>query len=429
MVNLHGLKNTLVVGLQFGDEGKGKITNSLADYADIVVRYQGGNNAGHTIIIGDKTFKLNLLPSGILNSKKLCIIGTGVVLNPFDLLQEIETLKEQGVDINPNRNLIVDENTTLVLDLHKKIDSLREGSKVIGTTKKGIGPAYEDKIARRAIKVGDLRFPEYLKKRINELVSFHNVYFKEYNQELNAKEIYNELMEIAPKVIPFINKSWLILKQARDDDKCIVFEGAQGALLDIDHGTYPYVTSSSIYTGYASVGGSFSVKDITNVMGVIKGYVTRVGNGPFLSEIHDEKIHDYLVEVGKEYGTVTKRKRRCGWFDAAALRKSIFINSVTHFALTKVDVLDDLDEIKICTGYELEGKILDELPHNFVSCAAKPVYITLKGWKTKTYGLTNANQLPEELLNYIKTIEELTGVNVAILSTGPDKAHTIYFNQ
>ncbi len=430
MIEKDKLENTLVMGLQFGDEGKGKITNLLADRADIVVRYQGGNNAGHTIIIEDKVFKLNLLPSGILNEKKLCIIGSGVVLNPFDLLKELESIQSHNIDITP-KNLLIDENTTLVLPIHKIIDGIRESTskKSIGTTKKGIGPSYEDKIARRAVKVGDLLYPDYLKRRIQDLVAFHKPYLQEQDVEINAQDIYNELLEIADKIKPFVSKTWQVLKQARDDNKIVLFEGAQGALLDIDHGTYPFVTSSNIYSGYASIGGNFGLKDIKKILGVVKGYTTRVGNGPFPSEIvDDEEMHNHFVTVGKEYGTVTKRQRRCGWFDAVSIRKSIFVNSVTSLALTKVDVLDDLDEIKICTGYDVDGEIVQEIPHNAVSCLVKPIYITVKGWKAKTYGLTDAAKLPKELIQYIKTIQELVGVNVSLVSTGPDKSHIIYFN-
>ena len=415
-----------IIGTQWGDEGKGKIVDWLSSKADVVVRFQGGNNAGHTIVIDDKTFKLNLLPSGIIRGKK-CIIGNGVVLDPWALIDEINSLESQGVKIKAN-NLLIAENTCLILSIHKVIDEINElslGNELIGTTKKGIGPAYEDKVGRRSIRLCDLENPDLLKDKIIKLIKFHEPRLKEYNKKIDYKKILEDLIDISVTLKKYSATVWKIINEMGEKNNFILFEGAQGALLDIDFGTYPYVTSSNTSSGQIFSGTGFGIKKDHKVFGVTKAYTTRVGSGPFPTELSDS-IGAYLGDKGLEFGTVTKRKRRCGWFDANLVRQSVKISGVTDIVLTKLDVLDELEIIKVCTGYILDEKKLDYLPFNEVSQSmVKPVYEILPGWQEKTFNVKKWEDLPKNAQDYILFLEQLIETNISIVSTGPERSQTI----
>ena len=415
-----------IIGTQWGDEGKGKIVDWLSSKADFVVRFQGGNNAGHTIVVDDKIFKLNLLPSGIIRGKK-CIIGNGVVLDPWALVDEINNLESKGVIIDEN-NLLIAENICLILPIHKIIDEINEisrGNEVIGTTKKGIGPAYEDKVGRRSIRLCDLENKELLNKKINDIVKFHNPRLKEHNKEIDSKKILKDLIKISLLIKKFSFPVWKFLNEQGKNNKSILFEGAQGALLDIDFGTYPYVTSSNTSSGQIFSGTGFGIKDNHRVFGITKAYTTRVGSGPFPTELEDS-IGDHLGERGQEFGTVTNRKRRCGWFDANLVKQSVSISGVTDIVLTKLDVLDELENIKVCTGYTLKGKVYDYLPFNELSqTLIKPIYKILPGWQTKTFNVKKWDDLPKNAQDYILYLEKLIQTNISIISTGPERTQTI----
>ena len=415
-----------VVGTQWGDEGKGKIVDWLSSKADVVVRFQGGNNAGHTIVIDEKTYKLNLLPSGIIRGKK-CIIGNGVVLDPFALIEEIKNLQSQGLIIN-NTNLIIAENTCLILPIHKIIDEMNElerGNETIGTTKKGIGPAYEDKIGRRSIRLCDLNYSQLLEKKLIEIINFHTPRLERYEKKIDLNQVLKNLLELSDFLINFSKPVWKIINEIGEKNNFILFEGAQGALLDIDFGTYPYVTSSNTSAGQIFSGTGFGIKKNHTVFGITKAYTTRVGSGPFPTELYDD-IGKYLGEKGKEFGTVTMRKRRCGWFDANLVKQSVKISGITNIVLTKLDVLDEIDVIKICVGYELEGKYYDYLPFNeFDQLNVKPVYESLPGWQESTYGIKKWHDLPKKAKDYIFFIEKLVDTKISIISTGPERTQTI----
>ncbi len=421
------MANVAVIGSQWGDEGKGKIVDWLSARADVVVRFQGGHNAGHTLVIGNKTYKLSLLPSGVVRGK-LSVIGNGVVVDPWALLKEIETLRSQGVEVTP-KVLAIAENAALILPLHSKLDLLREqarGSAKIGTTGRGIGPAYEDKVARRAIRVCDLLDPDALDGKVEMLLLHHNALLRGMGaEEIDAAELLAQLREVAPKVAPFVQTVWKSLNEARKRGDRILFEGAQGVMLDADHGTYPYVTSSNTVAGTAATGSGIGVGAVGYVLGITKAYTTRVGSGPFPSELTDE-IGRTLGERGHEFGTVTGRKRRCGWFDAALVRQSAKVGGITGIALTKLDVLDGFEELKICIGYDINGQRFDYLPSaSHLQAAAKPVYETIEGWSQSTRGARSWAQLPANSIKYIRRIEELIEVPVALLSTSPERDDTI----
>ena len=415
-----------VIGTQWGDEGKGKIVDWLSSKAEAVVRFQGGNNAGHTLKIKKKVFKLNLLPSGIIRGKK-CIIGNGVVLDPWALQEEILKLKKQGIKIN-SKNLQIAENICLILPLHKILDSINEsnrGRESLGTTKKGIGPAYEDKIGRRSIRLCDLSNKKILKRKLDNLILFHSLRLKKSKINIKVKEILKDLISIYKTLKKFSYPVWITINKLGKKNKLILFEGAQGSLLDIDFGTYPYVTSSNTSSGQIFAGTGFGLKQNNKVFGITKAYTTRVGAGPFPTELNN-KIGDYLGKKGKEFGTVTLRKRRCGWFDANLVKQSVIISGVENIVLTKLDVLDELDELKICIGYRINGKFFDYLPFGEnLQSKAKPIYKKIQGWQKSTYGLTKWSDLPAAAKNYIKTIEEIIGVDIAIISTGPERSQTI----
>ncbi len=415
-----------VIGTQWGDEGKGKIVDWLSSNADVVVRFQGGNNAGHTIKIDKKIFKLNLLPSGIIRGKK-CIIGNGVILDPWALRDEIQKLTKQGISID-SKNLQIAENICLILPLHKDLDGINEASRGkdnIGTTKKGIGPAYEDKIGRRAIRLCDLSETSLTKKKLENLISHHSQRLNYSNKDIEVDKILTQLLEVYEEIKKYSFPIWKSINDLGKKNKIILFEGAQGALLDIDFGTYPYVTSSNTSSGQVFAGTGFGIKDNHKIFGITKAYTTRVGSGPFPSELNDQ-IGDYLGDKGQEFGTVTKRKRRCGWFDANLVKQTVMISGVNNIVLTKLDVLDELDKIKICTGYEINGVNYDYLPFNeILQEKAKPIYESIDGWKESTYGIKNWNDLPENAKNYIKFLEKIICTDISIISTGPERNQTI----
>jgi adenylosuccinate synthase len=415
-----------VIGTQWGDEGKGKIVDWLSSKADVVVRFQGGNNAGHTIVIENKTFKLNLLPSGIIRGKK-CIIGNGVVLDPWALIDEINNLESQGVHIS-NNNLLIAENTCLILPIHKIIDEINElsrGNEIIGTTKKGIGPAYEDKVGRRSIRLCDLDNDELLEKKINNLIKFHNPRLKEFGKKIATNKLLENLTEVSVFLKKFSSPVWKILNDMGEKNNFILFEGAQGALLDIDFGTYPYVTSSNTSSGQIFSGTGFGIKKNHKIFGITKAYTTRVGSGPFPTELHDS-VGYHLGKKGLEFGTVTNRKRRCGWFDANLVKQSVKISGITDIVLTKLDVLDELAIIKVCTEYTLEGKKYDYLPFNESSQSlVKPIYETFPGWQEKTRSIKKWEDLPKKAQDYILFLEKLVQTNISIISTGPERKQTI----
>ena len=415
-----------VIGTQWGDEGKGKIVDWLSSKADYVARFQGGNNAGHTIKVDDNVYKLNLLPSGIIRNKK-CLIGNGVVLDPWALINEIRNLRNQKIQIDKD-NLFIAENVCLILPIHKLIDEINElslGNNLIGTTKKGIGPAYEDKIGRRSIRLCDLSDQKILKRKLDNLISFHSLRLKKTKTNINVKRILKDLVSIYKTLKKYSYPVWITINKLGKKNKLILFEGAQGSLLDIDFGTYPYVTSSNTSSGQIFAGTGFGLKQNNKVFGITKAYTTRVGAGPFPTELNN-KIGDYLGKKGKEFGTVTLRKRRCGWFDANLVKQSVIISGVENIVLTKLDVLDELDELKICIGYRINGKKFDYLPFGEnLQSKVKPIYKKIQGWRKSTYGLTKWSDLPVAAKNYIKTIETIIGVDIAIISTGPERSQTI----
>ena len=421
------MQNVVVIGAQWGDEGKGKIVDWLSERADVVVRFQGGHNAGHTLVVGDKTYKLSLLPSGIVR-QKMSVIGSGVVVDPQALLDEIKVVTDQGVNISPE-TLILADNASLILDIHRRIDKAREvirGEKKIGTTGRGIGPAYEDKVARRAIRVSDLNDPDDLLLKLKEQFSYHNIFLREADEEIaSVEEAYEYLQNLAPDILKFAQPVWRRLDEFRHMDKRILFEGAQGVMLDVDHGTYPYVTSSNTIAGQAATGSGTGPTTIGYVLGITKAYTTRVGSGPFPSELADS-IGQTLGERGHEFGVVTGRKRRCGWFDAVMVRQAIKTSGITGIALTKLDVLDGFDELRVCDSYELDGEVIDYFPSGTRQQAAvKPIYRTLEGWSESTRGARSWSELPGNAIKYIRQIEELIEAPVALLSTSPEREDTI----
>ncbi len=420
--------NVVVVGAQWGDEGKGKIVDWLSERADVIVRFQGGHNAGHTLVIGGEVFKLSLLPSGIVRPGKLSVIGNGVVLDPWALVAEIGKLTAQGVAISPE-NLMIAENTPLILPLHQDLDRIREeaaGAAKIGTTGRGIGPAYEDKVGRRSIRVADLGDADTLETRIDRLLAHHDALRSGLGAPaIDRAELTARLRAIAPQVLAFAQPVWRVLDEKRREGRRILFEGAQGSLLDIDFGTYPYVTSSNTVAGMAAPGTGMGPGAIGFVLGIVKAYTTRVGSGPFPAEL-DDAVGQRLGERGHEFGTVTGRRRRCGWFDAALVRQTCVTSGVNGIALTKLDVLDGFEELKICVGYELDGARLDHLP----TAAAlqervTPVYETMEGWSETTAGARSWAELPAQAIKYVRRIEELIGCPVAMLSTSPEREDTI----
>jgi len=422
------MANVVVVGAQWGDEGKGKIVDWLSERADVVVRFQGGHNAGHTLVIGNQTYKLSLLPSGVVRPNKLGVIGNGVVIDPWALINEIEQLKSQGVPISPD-NLKIAENATLILPLHRELDLMREeaaGSGKIGTTGRGIGPAYEDKVGRRAIRVQDLRNLSTLEPKLERILVHHNALRRGLNQpEVSHDGLLAELTDIAPKLLPYIDCVWQRLDAARRVGRRILFEGAQGALLDIDHGTYPFVTSSNTVASQAATGAGIGPGALGYVLGIAKAYATRVGSGPFPTELDDD-LGRTLGERGNEFGTVTGRARRCGWFDATLVRQVVKVSGITGIALTKLDVLDGFEEIKVCIGYDLDGERIDRLPAGQNSQSRiKPIYETLEGWSASTRGARSWAELPAQAVKYVRHIEELIECPVALLSTSPERDDTI----
>jgi adenylosuccinate synthase len=422
------MANVVVVGSQWGDEGKGKIVDWLSEQADIVVRFQGGHNAGHTLVIDGVTFKLSLLPSGVVRPNKLSVIGNGVVLDPRALIEEIDRLGGQGVKITPE-NLRIAENVTLLLSLHQELDGIRESATAgtrIGTTRRGIGPAYEDKVGRRAIRLMDLADLPKLNGKIDRLLAHHNALRRGQGiEEVGRDRIYNELSNVAPRVLPYMDTVWSMLDQRRREGKRILFEGAQGALLDIDHGTYPYVTSSNTVAAQAATGSGLGPSAVGYVLGICKAYTTRVGEGPFPTELKDE-IGRMLGERGREFGVVTGRPRRCGWFDAVLVRQTVRTSGIDGLALTKLDILDGFDEIRVCIGYRLDGQDLDYLPASeHAQARVEPIYETIAGWRERTAGARSWAELPAQAIKYVRRIEELVGCSVALLSTSPEREDTI----
>jgi adenylosuccinate synthase len=422
------MANVVVVGAQWGDEGKGKIVDWLSEQADIVVRFQGGHNAGHTLVINGNTYKLALLPSGVVRSSKLSVIGNGVVFDAQAFLTEVDKLKSQGVAVSPD-NLRVAENVTLILPVHRELDAIRENANkatAIGTTQRGIGPAYEDKVGRRAIRLMDLADPQTLPHKIDRLLTHHNALRRGLNlPEINALELLKELTEIAPRVLPFADSVWNLLDHKRREGKRILFEGAQGALLDVDHGTYPYVTSSNTVAAQAATGTGMGPNAVDYVLGICKAYTTRVGQGPFPTELTDE-IGEEIGRRGKEFGVNTGRKRRCGWFDAVLVRQTARTSGINGLALTKLDILDGFDEIQVCTGYMLDGKEIDHLPAGEGAQArVTPIYETIEGWKEPTANARSWADLPAQAIKYVRRVEELVGCPIALLSTSPEREDTI----
>ena len=422
------MKNIVVVGSQWGDEGKGKIVDWLSDQADIVVRFQGGHNAGHTLVIDGVTYKLRLLPSGIVRKNKISIIGNGVVVAPWALLEEIKEIKSKGVDVNKD-NFIISESANLILPFHREMDEIREeaaGKNKIGTTRRGIGPAYEDKVGRRSIRVMDLRSESNLDHRLETVLLHHNAIRKGLGKKIYKKEdLKKELLKIAPEILKYSQPVWLKIDEFKKKKKKILFEGAQGILLDVDHGTYPFVTSSNTVAASAATGSGCGPNTIHYVLGITKAYTTRVGEGPFPTELND-KIGKLLGSRGKEFGTVTSRKRRCGWFDGVLVRQTIKISGIDGIALTKLDVLDELEKIKICVQYELDGKKIDYLPAAVEDqIKIKPIYKTFPGWKSSTSGVKNIEKLPKNAKKYIYAVEDFIGAKISSISTSPEREDTI----
>ena len=420
------MANVTVIGAQWGDEGKGKIVDWLSNRADVVVRFQGGHNAGHTLVVGNNVYKLALLPSGVVQGK-LSVIGNGVVVDPWHLLGEIEKIGAQGVEITPDL-LVLADNACLILPLHRDLDQAREAAATqkIGTTGRGIGPAYEDKVGRRAIRVADLADPEALEAKIDRLLAHHGALRAGLGlPAYDGGALLEELKAIAPKILPFAQPAWLVLDEKVKAGERVLFEGAQGALLDVDHGTYPFVTSSNTVAGQAAAGSGLGPRGPGYVLGIVKAYTTRVGEGPFPTELNDEVGH-HLGTVGKEVGVNTGRPRRCGWFDALLVRQSVALNGIAGIALTKLDVLDGLSTLKICTGYRLGDRLLSHLPAGLKDQAAiTPVYEELEGWSQTTAGARSWRDLPASAVKYVRRIEELIGAPVALLSTSPQRDDTI----
>ena len=422
------MKNVVVVGSQWGDEGKGKIVDWLSSEADIVVRFQGGHNAGHTLVIDGVTYKLRLLPSGIVRKNKVSVIGNGVVVDPWALLDEIKEIKSKGIDVNTS-NLILSESANLILPFHKEMDEIREdaaGKAKIGTTRRGIGPAYEDKVGRRSIKVMDLSSESNLDHRLEAALLHHNAIRKGLGKKVFKKDqLKKDLLKIAPEILKFSQPVWKKLDEYKSQGKKILFEGAQGILLDVDHGTYPFVTSSNTVASAAATGTGSGINAINYVLGITKAYTTRVGAGPFPTELKD-KIGNILGTRGKEFGTVTSRKRRCGWFDGVLVRQTVKISGVNGIALTKLDVLDELDEVKMCIAYEMNGKKIDYLPAGLDNqLKVKPIYETFPGWKKSTKGIRNVENLPDKAKKYIYALEDFIGAKISSISTSPEREDTI----
>ena len=422
------MTNVVVVGSQWGDEGKGKIVDWLSSEADVVIRFQGGHNAGHTLVIDGKTYKLRLLPSGIVRKNKISVIGNGVVVDPWALINEIEEIKKQGVKIN-EENLYLSESATLILPIHSELDSLREDNSnnaKIGTTRRGIGPAYEDKVGRRSIRVIDLLSEKNLDNKLTFLLDHHNSLRRGMGiKEYDIKKLKEDLLKIAPKILKFSKPTWKKIEEFKKLNKKILFEGAQGILLDVDHGTYPFVTSSNTVASSAATGSGCGIGTINYVLGITKAYTTRVGEGPFPTELKD-KIGEILGDRGKEFGTVTSRKRRCGWFDGVLVKQTIKTSGINGIALTKLDVLDEFDEIKICIAYDLNGERIDYLPASSEQqFKVKPIYKTFNGWKSSTSGTKNFFELPQKAQDYIKYIEEFVEAKVSTISTSPERKDTI----
>ena len=422
------MSNVAVIGSQWGDEGKGKIVDWLSERADMVVRFQGGHNAGHTLVIDGVEYKLSLLPSGIVRQGKKSVIGNGVVVDPSALLREIETLRAQGVAVSPD-NLIVSESVSLILPVHVEVDQAREisrGASKIGTTGRGIGPAYEDKVARRGVRLSDLHNPQLLAERLEALATHHNVWLQAAGQPaVNASDMASYLMEMGEELLSFAGRSWQVLAAAQDARQTILFEGAQGVMLDIDHGTYPFVTSSNTVAGQAATGAGTGPSSVEFTLGITKAYTTRVGSGPFPTEDFGAD-GERMGERGREFGTVTGRKRRCGWFDAVMVRQAGLTAGITGMALTKLDVLDGFDVLNICIGYECRGERLDYFPSNAADQAkCTPIYEEMPGWTETTYGARSWAELPANAVKYIRRVEELTGIPVALLSTSPERDDTI----
>jgi len=422
------MANVVVVGSQWGDEGKGKIVDWLSEQADIVVRFQGGHNAGHTLVIDGTTYKLSLLPSGVVRRGKLSVIGNGVVIDPHALIEEIDRLKGQGIDVAPE-NLRVAENATLILPLHQELDAIRESGDAltrVGTTRRGIGPAYEDKVGRRAIRVMDLAEPPGLKRKIERLLAHHNALRRGLGlAPVAADKVQEGLESVAPRVLPYMDSVWSLLDRKRREGKRILFEGAQGALLDIDHGTYPFVTSSNTVAAQAATGSGLGPGAIDYVLGICKAYTTRVGEGPFPTEQRNETGR-LIGERGREFGTVTGRPRRCGWFDAVLVRQTVRSSGINGLALTKLDILDGLPELKVCVAYRLDGREIDYLPASERAQAeVEPVYETFEGWQAATAKARTWGELPAQAIKYVRHVEELVGCPVALLSTSPEREDTI----
>ena len=422
------MKNVAVIGSQWGDEGKGKIVDWLSSEADVIIRFQGGHNAGHTLVIDGKTYKLRLLPSGIVRKNKISIIGNGVVVDPWALVDEIEEIKKKGVDIT-EKNLFLSEAATLILPIHSELDSIREDNTKdtkIGTTRRGIGPAYEDKVGRRSIRVIDLLSEENLDQKLTTILEHHNALRRGMGKKEYSKEkLKDELLNIAPKILKYSKPVWKKIDEFKKNNKKILFEGAQGILLDVDHGTYPFVTSSNTVASAAATGSGCGPNSINYVLGITKAYTTRVGEGPFPTELTDE-VGEKLGTIGKEFGTVTSRKRRCGWFDGVLVRQTIKIAGIDGIALTKLDVLDQLDEIKMCVGYEIAGKKIDYLPSAAEDqLKIKPIYKNFKGWNCSIKGIKKFDDLPENAKNYIKELEKFVETKVASISISPERNDTI----
>ena len=422
------MNNVVVVGSQWGDEGKGKIVDWLSDQADVIVRFQGGHNAGHTLVVDGKVYKLRLLPSGIVRKGKISIIGNGVVIDPWALLEEIKDIKKQGVEVN-EQNLIISDCANLILPFHKEMDEIREdsaGKGKIGTTRRGIGPAYEDKVGRRSIRLMDLNSESNLDKRLDNILFHHNAIRKGLQKKIYKKDdLKEQLLKIAPEILKFSHPVWLKLDEMKKQRKKILFEGAQGILLDVDHGTYPFVTSSNTVASMAATGSGCGLNTINYVLGITKAYTTRVGSGPFPTELNNH-IGNLLGDKGKEFGTVTSRKRRCGWFDGVLVRQTIKISGINGIALTKLDVLDSLDEIKMCVQYELNGKKIDYLPASSEDqFNVKPIYKTFPGWKTLTQGIKNIEELPDKAKAYVYGIEDFVEAKISSISTSPKREDTI----
>jgi len=422
------MSNVAVVGSQWGDEGKGKIVDWLSEKADVVVRFQGGHNAGHTLIVDNITYKLNLLPSGVVRKNKISIIGNGVVIDPWALLNEIKEIDKLGIKIN-NENLYIAENATLILPLHKELDEIREDSKntdKIGTTRKGIGPAYEDKIGRRGIRVMDLANEENLSKKIETMLFHHNSIRKGLGKKIvNKDQLMKELLKISEEILKYSKPTWKKIEEFKKEKKTILFEGAQGVFLDVDHGTYPFVTSSNTVTGAVLSGSGCGINTVNYTLGIVKAYTTRVGEGPFPTELNNE-VGKKIGEKGKEFGTVTNRQRRCGWFDAVLVKQSCVISGINGIALTKIDVLDEFKELNICIGYELDGKKIDYFPsglHDQIK--VKPIYKKMDGWLKNTAGIKKWEELPENARKYISFIKDYCGVKISSISTSPKREDTI----